>query len=176
MIHMVKQMKNVFLGTVSITSDGNDIAFEYLQAAQKDEKAADLLYKNLMYNQSVYFYIQSMEKVIKYYICKKVNVTNNYFALKLRDIGHSLDHAADFYIKIMAGNNDVLYNQLTMQIKYNIFRNIRFSIAYNASRYPYYKEDRSEYRTVTMHKEDCQLLQEINRQLKQYLNEMSIMI
>lgn len=168
--------RSLYLGNVITTSDSNDIASEYLLMAKTDEHAADLLWKNQLYNQSVYFYIQAMEKYLKHYICKKINVLNTYFAEELRLVGHSLDDAADLYINIMSGNNEALQCQLMTQIKNNIFSNIKFSIVYNAARYPYYNRHTSSYRITKMEDKDCQMLHKMCQSLKDYLEQMHTLI
>lgn len=168
--------KSVYLGNIITTSDNNDIATEYLMMAQTDERTADLLYRNHLSNQSVYFYIQAMEKYLKHYICKKINVLNTYFAEELRSVGHSLDAAVDFYINIMSGNNEALRCQLMTQIKNNIFGNIKFSVVYNATRYPYYSNRTSSYRITRMTDDDCQILHKMCQQLKDFLEQMYVLI
>lgn len=100
--------RRLYLGKTRYISNGIDMSDEYLNISQKDEKAAGLLYRQGLYNQAFYFYIQSMEKYIKSAICRKIDVTNDYYANKLRMMGHSLDDAIDFFIEIVSGSNEIL--------------------------------------------------------------------
>lgn len=65
-----------------------------------------------------------MEKYIKSAIYRKIDVTNDYYANKLRVLGHSLDDAIDFFIEIVSGNNEILKMQITEQLKNSVLRGI----------------------------------------------------
>ncbi len=167
-------ISNAYIGKNQYVSNVSEIADEFMRIAKEEEKAADLLYQNRLFNQAVYFYIQSMEKFIKSYICRRVDVSNSYFAEQLRSLGHSLDASADFFVKIMAGNDENLHNQLNHQIKESIFENIRFSSIYNAVRYPYYN---SKYHSYCLRKtdfNDCERIRKMYRKLKDYIEKLYI--
>ena len=106
--------------------------------ASGDEDAAKILCENRCYNQAAYFYIQSMEKYIKGYICQKINIANKTYANLLRGLGYSLDEVVDLLIKIISGNDERLKQQTEYQLKAVILRNVCFSVMYNAVRCPYY--------------------------------------
>ena len=72
------------LGKRKIIDDSFSAAEKYLEIANADEAAAVALCEKRLFNQSGYFFIQSMEKHIKYCIAKKVNVKNPHFADELR--------------------------------------------------------------------------------------------
>lgn len=76
--------KPSFLGTQNKIYNGLDMADEFIELSKQDEQAANLLYNNKLYNQSAYFYIQAMEKYIKGYICKRININNEYYSSKFR--------------------------------------------------------------------------------------------
>ena len=97
--------KKLYLGKSYYINNGIDMSDEYFNISQSDERAASLLCQQGLYNQSVYLYIQSMEKYVKSAICKKIDVINDYYAKKLRLMGHSLDDTIDFFIEIVSGNN-----------------------------------------------------------------------
>ena len=164
--------KQLYLGNRNKIDNEIGISEQFMDMAIADEKTAELLLKNQYYNQAIYFYIQSMEKYIKCFICKKINVTNPYFAERLRELGHSLDRSTDFFIEIVSGNNEILKQQINTQLKQNVFRNIRFSVIYNAVRYPFYKNN--AYMVTEMSKKDCDVLREIYDSLKQYMTQLSM--
>lgn len=166
------QNKKSYLGEIYRINDGISMSEEFLRISMEDEKAAEILYRNGNYNQSVYYYIQSMEKYIKCYICKKIDVTNTYFANELRNLGHSLDAATDFFIEILAGSNDVLREQVSEQLKQGVFKGIRFSAVHNAVRYPFYRNE--SYSVTKMSKKDCETVSEIYSSLKKYMGQMYI--
>lgn len=143
----------------------------YTYLGKKDEEAAILLQKHLLYNEAVYMYIQSMEKKIKGYICKKINVSFPYYADKLRDIGHSLDKSIDFLIEILAANNDVLRNQLSIQLKSGVFENIEFSKLYNNCRYPYYYYERKNYSMLDIGEKDCTRIANVSKKLDRFISD-----
>ena len=140
--------KKLYLGKSHYINNGIDMSDEYLNISKNDEKAAELLYLQSLYNQAVYFYIQSMEKYIKSAICRKIDVTNDYYADKLHMIGHSLDDAIDFFIEIVSGNNEMLKMQITEQLKKGVLKGVRFSAIYNAVRYPFYKNYNYKFTTL----------------------------
>lgn len=50
------------IGKMRYVKKGTEIADEYSVYATNDEKAADVLFENGLYNESAYYYIQAMEK------------------------------------------------------------------------------------------------------------------
>lgn len=134
------------IGKMRYVKKGTEIADEYSVYATNDEKAADVLFENGLYNESAYYYIQAMEKVVKTAISSKVDVTNTYYAAKLKDIGHSLDSAIVFFLELLVyGKDDVLAQQLEHQLKAVVFKNVRFSSLHNNIRYPIYSEKWGSY-------------------------------
>lgn len=170
----MQSFNKIYLGRQRTIQDAIDIADEFLRLALEDERAAEVLCKNHCYNQAAYYYIQSMEKYIKSYICRKVDVTKPSFAEMLKSIGHSLDAAIDLLIEILSGNDEMLKGQIQCQIKENILKNIRFSVLYNAIRYPYYRRYKDAYSITDMTHRDCKILIEIYDGLKNYMKELSV--
>lgn len=166
--------KPVYLGKLHYANSGFDMSEEFAIIAKQDEKAAALLCKQGLYNQSVYYYIQAMEKFIKSFICKKIDITNDYYANKLRQLGHSLDSAIDFFIEIVSGNDNNLRIQVSDQLKNGVLKGIHFSTVYNAARYPYYKN--GNYRITEMSRNDCLQLRDIYDMLKTYINSINVRI
>ena len=118
---------NIYVGKKKYLDDESQIGAEYLAISKADEEAAKILCQKGLYSQSVYSYIQSMEKYIKYFICEEINANKQYFAQELRNIGHSLDKATDLLIKIKSKGDERMNGLLTDQIKNKIFRGIKFS-------------------------------------------------
>lgn len=166
--------KSVYLGKSRYINDGIDMSTEFEIISKQDEQTAILLSKHGLYNQSVYYYIQSMEKFIKSHICKKIDITNAYYANRLRELGHSLDNAIDFFIEIVSGNDNNLRIQVSEQLKNRVLRGIHFSIIHNLSRYPSYKN--GSYKITEMTKNDCIQMQKIYDMLKIYINSINIRI
>lgn len=166
--------KRTILGTQYVVCNGLDMADEFLKLSKEDEHAGIVLYEQGLYNQSAYFYIQAMEKYIKGVICKRVDINNDFYSSKFREIGHSLDSSIEFFILILTGNNELLKNHLEKQIKENIFCNIKFSGLYNAIRYPFYKNN--IYRITKLSKEDCYKLYKIHCLLKKYIDELQLKV
>ena len=166
--------KKIYLGKPHYVNNGYDMSEEFGMIAKQDEEVAGLLCRQGFYNQSVYYYIQSMEKFIKSFICQKIDVTKNYYANKLRQLGHSLDAAIDFFIEIVSGNDNNLRIQVSEQLKNGVLKGIRFSAIHNASRYPYYNN--GSYRITEMSKNDCVQLKDIYDMLKTYINSINVRI
>lgn len=148
---------------------GTDMGETYASLAAADEKAALCLEREKLYNEAVYMHIQSMEKKIKGYLCRKIDASNPYFSQKLRDIGHSLDESIDFLIEILAGNDDLLKEQLSHQLKTNVFGDIRFSRLYNECRYPHYNYQKNDFSVLRINKEDCQKISGMNSALDHFI-------
>ena len=64
----MKEKFSKYVGNIEYAS-GLEMKYVYMQLAETDQQTADVLYKQKLYNQAVYFYIQSMEKKIKSCIC-----------------------------------------------------------------------------------------------------------
>ena len=166
--------KLVYLGKLRYVNNSIDMSTEFETIARQDEKTADLLCKQGLYNQSMYYYIQSMEKFIKSYICKKIDITNDYYANRLRQLGHSLDAAIDFFIEIVSGNDNNLRIQVSDQLKNGVLKGLRFSTIHNSCRYPSYKN--GSYRITEMTRNDCIQLKGMYDMLKTYINSINIRI
>lgn len=166
----MQQGNKLYLGKARYVKDGISISEEFMKIASDDEETAKLLCRQGRYNQSAYYFIQSMEKYIKYYISKKVDISNPFFANKVRETGHSLDLSVDFLIEIMAGNNDTMRKQISEQLKNKILRGIRFSGIYNAVRYPFYNN--GTYKILEMSYEDCETIKSIYSVLKRTLSDL----
>lgn len=165
------------IGKMRYVKKGTEIADEYSVYATNDEKAADVLFENGLYNESAYYYIQAMEKVVKTAISSKVDVTNTYYAAKLKDIGHSLDLAIDFFLELLVyGKDDALAQQLEHQLKAVVFKNVRFSSLHNNIRYPIYSEKWGSYGFLEISGEDCEELQHMLKVLKKYMKQIQVMI
>ena len=162
------------LGKQNFINDGFGVAEKYLEIANADEISARALKEKQLFNQAGYFFIQAMEKHIKYHIAKKINVTNPHFADELRKtMGHSLDESLNLLFKVYAGNNDVLFNQLTDQIKTQVFHEINFLALHNKVRYPIYNTKFQNYSYLALGARDCETLQKMLTLLKKYLDELS---
>lgn len=161
-----------YIGTRRYINDGIDMSSIYEQKAIHDENAAQLLASQGLYSQAVYFYIQSMEKNIKAHICQKVDITQSYYANRLRKMGHSLDSSIYFLIEVLAGNNEIIREQISKQILSGVFQDIRFSSLHNNVRYPLYHSDTQNYSMLEISESDCYRIQEIHLCLKRFLKDL----
>lgn len=160
------------VGKKTLLHTSLDVANEYKEIAEKDLKAAQLLMSNGLYNEAYYYYIQSMEKNIKKRICEIIDVTNPFFADQMRDIGHSLDDAIEFLLRVISGNNEVMYQQIKKQIVEKVLKEIRFSSVHNNVRYPYFNRHKKEYIYLNITYDDCIEIQKMEKNLKVYLEEL----
>lgn len=164
-----------YLGKANYINTAADMGEEYYSLAQSDEEAARVLKQNKLYNQACYYYIQAMEKYIKAAICKKVDITKPYFANKIRELGHSLDKAVDFFLEIIVeGKDDILAEMLKNQLKNSVLQNIRFGGVHNAVRYPTYNEKHKNYIVTKMSKADTVMLENMVTVLKKYIEDTDI--
>lgn len=149
-----------------------DVAIEYERLSKSHLQAAEVLYNNGLYNESVYFYIQAMEKKIDEKICRKIDVTNPYFAERMRETSHSIDKSIEFLIEIYSGSNKNMYAQIRNQIIRGIFKNIKFAKLHNNVRYPAYNSYKSIYNIYTIEKNECNEIREMGQLLMVFLNDL----
>ena len=149
-----------------------DVANEYKKIAEQDLKAAQLLKDNGLYNEAYYYYIQSMEKSIKSRICEIVDVTNPFFANEMKRIGHSLDAAIEFLLRLVSGNNEVLYQHIKKQILEDVLKEIRFSSLHNNVRYPYFNSYKNEYVYLNITSNDCNAIEQMEKNLKAFVESL----
>lgn len=153
--------------------DSIEVADLYLKIAQNDEKAAEELEKQKLYNQSAYFYLQAMEKQIKNYIARKINVTNRYYADELKKtMGHSLEDALELLLKVYCNNDQNLKMQINNQIVSQVLKRKDLKFLHNNVRYPTYKSAYKGYIFEEINVEDCQELNGMLQALKKYLQEL----
>lgn len=161
-----------YIGTRKYINDGIDMSSIYEQKAKKDEQAAQILASQGLYSEAVYLYIQSMEKTIKSHICQKIDITQSYYADRLREMGHSLDSSIQFLIEILSGNNEIIKEQISKQILSGVLQDIQFSSLHNNVRYPLYHPQTRSYSMLEISGSDCYRIQEIHHCLKRFLKDL----
>ena len=144
----------------------------FFNISQEDENTSKVLCEKGYYNQAVYFCIQAMEKYVKSFICRKVDISNKYFADKIRETGHSIDTSIDFLIEIVSGNDNLLREQISNQIKNQILHGVKLSRLYNAVRYPFYNERNTSYKFLKMSLTDCKEIYMMFESLKRMLQDL----
>lgn len=146
-----------------------NISDYYLNKAQLDKKAGEVLAKEGLYSQAIYFEIQYMEKFIKSEICKRINIANKYtheFVNK-----HSIKDLMFFIIDIIVIDEN-MKNQIKNQIE-NILGKIDYQRLHNNLRYPYYSPKTKEFLQVEYTKEDYEkIVNESFKQLKTYIENL----
>lgn len=167
---MCKKMK--WIGKNEIINDAAQVGDEFLMKANEDEQAANYLFDKKLYDQSAYFYMQAMEKYVKGYICKRINVMNEHMSSVMNDLGHSLDKAIELFIEIQSGNDEIRKRQIREMLCQRVLMDIHFSHYHNSVRYPYFSKGKC--RVTRMRVNDCELMANILIQLKRYIDEMYI--
>lgn len=160
------------IGNKEIIQQSTEMEGLFYELADSNEKSARMLYEIGLYNESAYFYIQAMEKYIKGHICQKINVSNPHFAERLRSIGHSLDESVKLLIDILSGKNELLKEQLNQQLIEGVLMDINFSRLHNDVRYPLYNPYKLTYSIVNINKQNCEVLNNILINLKNYLSQL----
>lgn len=166
-------MKENYIGKRSRLANRIDVAAEYANLAKNDWKAAEVLHENGLYNEAVYYYIQTMEKRIKEKICCIVDILNPDFSDRMRTFGNSLDGAIEFLIEILSGNDKNLHETLTDEIVRDILQDINFSKLHNNVCYPAYDRHKKEYTSLEIPKEECNNIKMMAERLDQYLRELT---
>lgn len=77
-----------------------------------------------------------MEKRVKEFICKKIDVSKSYYADMLRGTGHSLENSIEILITVYCGNHAVLRQQLETMLMEGVLKQTRFERLNNVLRYP----------------------------------------
>ena len=163
----------MYLGKRKFLNDSIEVAEYYSDMSLKDERAADLLVKEKVYNQAAYFYIQAMEKRIKAQIAKKIDITKEYFADEIsKTMGHSLEKSLNLLIKIYTGNDTILAQQMENQLMKIMLKDVRFTTLHNGTRYPFFNREKANYSVIYLGKEDCMELKSMLESLELYLRDI----
>ena len=147
----------------------NDISNTYLVYSNDDEIAGDILAKQGKYKHACYFYVQSMEKYVRYLIFQKINAQNDWFNNKTRT--HNLDELIDFLIEIVSANKNVQL-QIKAQLNQFVLNGVRFGQLHNELRYPNYYQKTKEYTSLVVSKNDMTLCKEKLTKLRIFLKEI----
>ena len=147
-----------------------DVSSEYDKLAKKDEEVARLLMKNAQYRHSIYFFIQSMEKLIRSKIFTLVNPNIEYFRKKNQN--HSLNNAIEFLIEIIS-SDVTIQEQVKKYINFHVFEDINFQRLHNNLRYPFFSERYGTYSRLEFGENDCKIVEKKLGELKRYINELN---
>lgn len=146
-----------------------DVAETYKQLALHDEEVAKKLYYIGEYRHSIYFFIQSMEKLIKAKIYTLVNPNIPYFRDHNKD--HSLDKSIDFLLEIIS-TDDNIRNQVREQIYKYVLKDIKYNQLHNDLRYPFYSSKYNNFCLLEFSAMDCLIIENNLNSLKTYLNQL----
>lgn len=165
----------MYIGKKEILYDSISVSEKYKTVALEDEKAAEILVKQKLYNQAAYFYIQAMEKQIKGVIAERIDLTNCYFAQEVsKTMGHSLEASVKFLIQILPLQDEFARQQVEQQMVKQVLNDINFRGLHNTIRYPIYSFKCKNYSYLKIGKEETDDLQAILDRLKKYLTELRI--
>ena len=145
-----------------------NISDYYLNKAELDEKAGDILAEQGLYTQAIYFKNQYMEKLIKSEISKKIDIKNKYAENLIKN--HSIKELIFLLIDIIIPDAEkTLKNQLKTQIE-SILGKINYDRLHNNLRYPYYNFKSKEFLFIEYNKNDYEQI--VNNSFKQLKNYM----
>ena len=162
----------MFIGKRVEIRESTEIASVYQELSRKDRLAADCLFQQRLYNEAAYFYIQSMEKRVKEFICKKIDVSKSYYADMLRGTGHSLENSIEILITVYCGNDAVLRQQLETMLLEGVLKQTRFERLNNVLRYPNYNPGKKCYTMIEANYKDCEALKQMADQLQKMLDDI----
>jgi len=146
-----------------------NIASEYQRLAQEDEEVGLLLVKSQKYRHAIYFFIQSMEKYIRYRIFLLVNAENNYFREKTRT--HNVDELLDFLVEITS-SDPVIRDQIKKQLDDYVLGGVRFGDLHNNLRYPFFSNHHQAYSMLGVGQADASLVHDKLQKLKLFLRDI----
>lgn len=156
-----------FVGTLK--SGITDISSEYLLLAQEDEEVGRLLLRSGRYRHAAYFFIQAMEKLVRYKIFQLVNANNEFFRKQTRT--HNLDELLDFLVDIL-GKTPLIKEQVKGQLENFVLEGVRFGKLHNDLRYPFYVEKTSNFALVAVGQHDAEFCCERLERLKSFLKDI----
>lgn len=167
-----EEWNGMFIGKRVEIRESTEIASVYQELSRKDRLAADCLFQQRLYNEAAYFYIQSMEKRVKEFICKKIDVSKSYYADMLRGTGHSLENSIEILITVYCGNDAVLRQQLETMLMEGVLKQTRFERLNNVLRYPNYNPGKKCYTMIEANYKDCEALKQMADQLQKMLDDI----
>lgn len=162
----------MFIGKRNSVESSLQVAEAFHDLAKSNFDSAVLLQNNGLYNEAAYFYIQSMEKYVKEQICNKIDVSNPYFAEKLRSTGHSLDMSINFLIEIYGTSDEALKQQLEIIFLKTILKNTVFGKLNSILRYPTYNYHKEKYTLINVDFKNCEQLKQMTLNLKSALDSL----
>ncbi|GAX45559.1 hypothetical protein NIES4075_65800 [Tolypothrix sp. NIES-4075] len=147
----------------------NDVASEYENLALADEEAGVFLLSNGKYPHAAYFFVQAMEKYVRYRIFSLVNPNTEYF--RKRTTTHSLDQLLDFLIEIVSSNS-VVQEQVKEQLYTHVLGGVRFGKLHNDLRYPSFSDRYESYSMLRVTQKDAAFTHEKLQRLKNFLKDI----
>jgi HEPN domain-containing protein len=146
-----------------------DICYEYLKLSKEDEDAGNLLLEQNRYRHSCYFFVQAMEKFVRYAIFKKVNASNEWFIDKTRT--HNLDDLLEFLIEIVS-TKEAIREQVKLQLDQFVLNGVRFGQLHNELRYPLFNLKTKQYTILDIEKIDAEHSKKKLNDLKIFLRDI----
>ena len=131
-----------------------NVADEYHQLALEDEEVGRFLLASRRYRHAVYFFVQAMEKHVRFKIFTLVNADTEYFRNRTRT--HNLDDLLNFLVEIVNGNQ-IIQDQVRNQLDSFVLEGVRFGKLHNDLRYPFYIEKLNSCAMVQIEKSDAEL-------------------
>ena len=143
-----------------------DLAATYAALAMEDEAAGRTLMNTQSYRQAIYFFIQAMEKYVRYGIFSVVDPHQEQFRERART--HNLDELLEFLVEV-SSDDARLRKQVQKQLDDLVLEGVRFGMLHNNIRYPWYSKHFNSYSLLHVVVEDAQEMEAKLDKLKAFV-------
>jgi len=143
-----------------------NLSATYAGLAMEDEAAGRTLMNAQSYRQAIYFFIQSMEKYVRYGIFSVVDAHQEYFRERART--HNLDELLEFLVEISSDDTRIR-EQVQHQLDDVVLEGVRFGMLHNNIRYPWYSKKYNSYSLLQVTAKDAMEVEAKVTKLKAFL-------
>ena len=139
----------------------DDVAEAYRSVSVEDEEAARVLQREGRYRQAVYFFMQAMEKLVRYAIFSEVSpdgVDKEGTTYRERTTTHNLDDLLAVLLEVYREtiNDSRVSEQIENQLATYVLEGVQFGFLHNDVRYPRYVERHRSYSLLELRDKDAE--------------------
>ena len=152
----------------------SDVAKEFLKLALDDEKAGRTLMENGHHRQAIYFFVQAMEKLVRFGIFSEVAVSQtgrDGQTFRERTLTHDLDELLAVLLEVFtdAINDPRVSQQIEEQLRTYVLEGERFGQLHNNIRYPRYMWKSGDFSVLQLSKDDVSKVVQKLERLKSFV-------
>lgn len=152
----------------------SDVAKEFLKLGLDDEKAGRVLMKNGQQRQAIYFFVQAMEKFVRFGIFSEVSASDTGHdgqTYRERTLTHALDELLAVLLEVFteAIDDPRVSEQIEEQLKTHVLEGERFGQLHNNIRYPRYMWKSGDFSVLQLSDGDVQKVVKKLERLKSFV-------